>query len=68
MGRLIMSDAADHRVLFTALGFLAVVLNDVPQDKQALRARALAKLIEEFCAGELPEYFYGEPHGKINQI
>jgi hypothetical protein len=28
----------DHKILFTALGFLAVILDNAPRDKQALRA------------------------------
>jgi hypothetical protein len=39
----------DHKIIFMALGFLAVILRDVPRDKQALRAAAIAKLIENFC-------------------
>ena len=41
----------DHQVLFTALGFLAVILSDVPHDKQAQRATAIAGLIEFFLHG-----------------
>jgi hypothetical protein len=47
----------DHKVIFTALGFLAVILNDVPRDKQALRASAIASLIEGFCKATIPEAF-----------
>ncbi|MBR0967865.1 hypothetical protein JQ554_28455 [Bradyrhizobium diazoefficiens] len=45
----------DYRVIFTALGFLAVVLDNVPREKQALRAATLARLIEGFCATSVPE-------------
>jgi hypothetical protein len=45
----------NNKILFTALGFLAVIMNEVPQNKRALRATALARLIEEFCATALPE-------------
>lgn len=38
-----------QRDFFTALGFLAVVLGDVPKDKQAYRAQELARLMQEFC-------------------
>jgi hypothetical protein len=47
----------DYKVIFTALGFLAVILNDVPKDKQALRATAIASLIESFCMATVPEAF-----------
>ena len=47
----------DHQILFTALGFLAVILSDVPQDKRALRATAIAGLIESFCRSAVPEAF-----------
>jgi len=50
----------DHRIIFTALGFMAVVLSDLPQDKQALRATSIARLIESFCMTSLPEAFAGE--------
>jgi len=51
----------DYRVIFTALGFLAVILrNDVPQDKQALRATTIARLIESFCITSLPDAFANE--------
>ena len=50
----------DHKIIFTALGFLAVILDNVPRDKQALRATTLAKLIESFCATSLPDAFMGE--------
>ena len=49
--------AADQRVLFTALGFLAVILSDVPKEKQALRATAIARLIKSFCMAAVPEAF-----------
>lgn len=39
----------DHKIIFMALGFLAVIIRDVPREKQALRATAIAKLIENFC-------------------
>jgi hypothetical protein len=53
--RLIMTPT-DHKVVFTALGFLAVILSDdVPKNKQALRARSIATLIESFCHSSLPE-------------
>jgi hypothetical protein len=51
----------DYKVIFTALGFLAVILDNVPRDKQALRATTLAQLIEAFCATSLPEAFTSEP-------
>lgn len=47
----------DHKIIFTALGFLAVILNDAPKDKQALRATAIAGLIESFCMAAVPEAF-----------
>ena len=51
--------STDHKVIFTALGFLAVILNDVPKDKQALRATAIASLIESFCMAAVPDAFGG---------
>ena len=39
----------DQKTFFTALGFVAVVMSDVPQDRQAERAVAIAKLMEAFC-------------------
>lgn len=45
----------DYKIIFRALGFLAVVLNNVPREKQAQRAATLAQLIEAFCAASMPE-------------
>ena len=42
------------RVHCTALGFLAVILKDEPDDKQALRAKAIGRLIESFCLVTVP--------------
>ncbi len=51
----------DHRIIFTALGFLAVIMrNDLPQDKRALRAASIADLIEAFCLVEIPDAFSSE--------
>ncbi len=48
----------DRQILFTALGFLAVVMREgMPREKQAMRARAMADLIEAFCRSELPQAF-----------
>ena len=47
----------DQKVFFTALGFLAVLLNDTPNDKQAQRATVIAGLIESFCKTTVPEAF-----------
>lgn len=48
----------DRQLLFISLGFLAVIMrNDVPRDKQALRATAISGLIESFCRAVLPEAF-----------
>ncbi len=58
--------ANDHKILFTALGFLAVILRDVPQDKQAMRATAIAGLIESFCISAVPEAFGDEPAPQDN--
>ncbi len=52
---------ADRQLLFTALGFLAVIVrDDVPHDRQAMRALAIADLIEAFCRATLPEHFKEE--------
>ena len=50
----------DYKVIFTALGFLAVILDNVPREKQALRATTLAQLIEAFCATSVPDAFMSE--------
>ena len=51
----------DRQILFISLGFLAVIVRgDVPRDKQALRATAIADLIESFCRSVLPEAFQEE--------
>jgi len=50
----------DQKVIFTALGFLAVVLDNVPRESQALRATTLAQLIEAFCATAVPEALVGD--------
>lgn len=47
----------DKKVLFTALGFLAVVINDVAGERRAARATALADLIEGFCKTMVPDAF-----------
>ena len=47
----------DQKVLFTALGFLAVVLKGEPVADQAERALAIAGLIESFCRLHVPEAF-----------
>ena len=49
----------DQKVFFTSLGFLAVLITETPQDKQASRATALAGLIESFCMSVVPEAFVG---------
>ena len=55
----------DRQILFTALGFLAVILrDDLPQDKRALRATSIAELIEAFCMSALPEAFEQKKRGK----
>lgn len=52
----------DLRVLCAALGFTAVAMQrgQSPKKESALRAVALAGLIEEFCRATLPDVF-GEP-------
>ena len=50
----------DYKVVFTALGFLAVVLDNVPRDKQVFRATSLAQLIEAFCATSVPGAFMSD--------
>ena len=49
----------DLRVLCTALGFTAVVLQGekIPRKLGALRATTFATLIEEFCRSSVPEAF-----------
>lgn len=51
----------DRQLVFTALGFLAVIVReDVPHECQAMRALAIADLIEAFCRSSLPEAFNQE--------
>jgi len=49
----------DLRLLCTALGFTAVVMQGekLLKDESASRAVGLAKLIEEFCHASVPEAF-----------
>lgn len=49
----------DLRILCTALGFAAVVMQGgrPPKKESNLRAAAFAGLIEEFCRASLPEVF-----------
>lgn len=47
----------DFRILCTALGFTIALLKDVELDEQALRAQAIARLIESFCQVTVPECF-----------
>jgi hypothetical protein len=47
----------DLRILCTALGFTAVVLKGEQTQDQAERARAFARLIEEFCLLSMPDAF-----------
>jgi hypothetical protein len=49
----------DLRIHATALGFIAVILGDVPCDKQTQRAIAIARLIESYCHETVPEAFHG---------
>jgi len=51
----------DHKIIFMALGFLAVIIRDVPRDRQAQRATAIARLIENFCADAVAEDLNVEP-------
>lgn len=44
----------DLRVLCYALGFQAAIIQDVPDDKRAIRATSIARFIESFCTLELP--------------
>jgi hypothetical protein len=47
----------DVRILSTALGFLAVILKDIPRDQQSERAFTIGRLIEAFCHTTVPEAF-----------
>lgn len=49
--------AVTRELLFTALGFTAVAMQDGPTAGAADRARAFAALIEDFCRRALPEAF-----------
>jgi hypothetical protein len=50
----------DHRIFFTALGFLAAVQSNVREDKRSLQATMLAGLIESFCENAMPGAFANE--------
>ena len=50
----------EYKVVFTALGFLAVILRDMSNGRQSHRAAAIADLIESFCVGAVPEAFARE--------
>ena len=56
----------DSRLLFTALGFTAVVVQGgrFPKEEGAKRAIQFASLIEAFCRDSIPEAFEGNgpPH------
>ena len=60
----------DYQVLFTALGFTAVVMQGekLAKAEGKLRALAFAKLIGEFCQLNVPEAFEGtgEQRSKTN--
>lgn len=62
----------DHQLLFTALGFLAVVMKGEDTKKDgAKRATALAGLIESFCYTTVPDAFENFPEmdgGMIDQM
>jgi len=48
----------DFRILFTSLGFLAVVMKGKKsKDNNAKQARAMASLIEAFCKASHPDLF-----------
>lgn len=52
---------SDFQILFTALGFLAVVMKGKKAQKDgAKQARELAKLIEAFCRTSRPDLFGNE--------
>lgn len=52
----------DQQILFTALGFTAVVLQGGREDDGSRRAQEFARLIEEFCRATLPEVFAPTDH------
>ncbi len=58
----------DHHIIFTALGFLVVILrDDVLRHKEALRATSSARLIESFCIKSVPDSFASE-HIRCNAV
>jgi hypothetical protein len=61
-----MTPAQMLRVHCTALGFLAVILKDVEQDKQALRAKTIGRLIESFCMVTVPDAL-GATHNNLGE-
>lgn len=46
----------DQKIIFNALGFLAVILKgtETNQEESAEQARKLARLMEEFCEDNVP--------------
>ena len=47
----------DAKLIFTALGFLAVTLSKDNDNASADQARHMAQLVEDFCRETYPEAF-----------
>ncbi len=47
----------NRQIFFTALGFTAVVIQGAPGANGAARAKAFARMIEEFCRETIPNAF-----------
>ncbi|MDD5586878.1 MAG: hypothetical protein PHY92_07990 [Alphaproteobacteria bacterium] len=59
----------DIQILFTALGFLAVVMKGENAKKDgAKQAKAMASLIEAFCRTTHPELFNNEINGDAAEL
>ena len=58
---------ANRQILFTALGFTAVVIQGASGADGAARAVGFAHLIEEFCRETIPNAFGGESHASSGQ-
>ena len=47
----------DRKIMFTALGFIAVVMSDSAKEDRGATSRTMAALIEKHCRQTVPEAF-----------
>lgn len=56
----------DYQVLFTALAFMAIILNKHDQGEDlSLRVQNFARLIEAFCRETVPDAFVSAPEQAV---